>query len=173
MNELNKIKNKFFAIIPNFVVDNLSAIPLALYITMKRVIGKNYNNECYFSNKTYKKRLRIGNDNLKEAIKILMDNNLIYEVGKREIPTSGGPQRVMSYKLYDITDFNNKYYKGHPETTPLHKIGVSKNDKRGTVLRDKEELIKEEKIISPEEKERIKELKINIRKEIIEPITDG
>lgn len=162
MDELKKQKNKFFAITPNFVVDNLTAIPLAVYSTMKRVIGEDYNKECYFSNKTYKKRLKVGNDALKDAIETLIDNNLIYEVGKKEIPTSGGPQRVMHYRIYNITNFNKKYYEGRPKTTPLNKIGAPKNDKRYAVLRHKEELIKEEKIISLEEQEKIKKLKEDI-----------
>lgn len=162
MNELNQQKNKFFSITPHFVVDNLPAIPFALYGSMKRIIGENYDKECYFSNKTYMKRLEIGKDALKKGIKNLIDNNLIYETGKKEIQTSGGPQRVMHYKIYDIANFNKKYYEGGPKTTPLNKIGAPRNDKRYAVLGHKEELIKEERIISKEEQEKIKKLKEEI-----------
>lgn len=171
MNELNQQKNKFFSITPHFVVDNLPAIPLAVYSTMKRVIGEDYNKECYFSNKTYKKRLQVGNEALKNAIKTLIDNNLIYETGKKEIQTSGGPQRVMHYKIYDIANFNKKYYEGGPKTTPLNKIGAPRNDKRCAVLGHKEELIKEERIIPQEEQEKIKKLKEGIRNDF--KIRDG
>lgn len=157
MKELRKTKNAFFAIIPNFVTDNLTAIPLSLYLTMRRIVGTDFNRECYLSERTYMERLEIGKVALKKAIKTLKDKNLIYEVGKKVVETSGGPQRVTAYKLYDITDFNNKYYKGGAKTTPLYKIGGPKNDKRGVVLEHKEDLIKEERIIPIEEQARVKE----------------
>lgn len=165
MEELkNQKSNKYFAIIPYWIIDNLSINHIGLYTKIKRSTGEKPEGECYLSEKTMMKSLKIGKKALKKSITFLKNNNLIYEIGKKEILTSGGPQKVMFYKITNISDFNNKHYEGLPKRTPLYNKGVFERAQRGTLLRYKEDLIiKEERIISSEEQERINKTKNEIR----------
>ncbi len=145
--------------IPYWLIDNLSVNHLGLYSQIKRATGEYSGGECYLSERTLMKRLKLGKKSLKKSLSFLISRNLINEIGKKGILTNKGVQKVMFYSIVDIWDINTKFYEGAPKRIPLYDKGALKSTQRGMLLRDKEELNKEERIITPEEEEKIKKIK--------------
>lgn len=168
MNELNQQKNNFniddkdyFAMVPHYITDNSSANSQALYLQIKRYAGED--GLCFATEETLMNKLKIGKKAFDKALDFLLLNKWIKYMGKK-----GGKTRpINSYHPIDIWNMNhdhyeeisakrnisNKYnsYKKQNTYPEQHKINLKSNIEEEPLLR---KTIKEERIISPEEKER-------------------
>jgi hypothetical protein len=171
---------KYFTIIPNYIANHSTANDQALYLQMKKHAGED--GECYLSEKTLKAKLGIGGIALKSSFQYLLEKGWIKYVGLKDVNTSGGVQKVKSYKIIDIWKINVDHYekdKGVSETVPLipkgypkTPQGVSENAQRGSVSRNKEEPIlnknqeEDENALFLRKKELLKKYKGDILKAI-------
>ncbi len=138
---------KYFTMIPNYIANHSSAIDQALYLQMKKHAGED--GECYVSEKTLMEKLGVGRYALQTSFKYLLSHNWIKYVGLKDINTSGGVQKVKSYKIVDIWKLNLEHYEKDkgvliqtpPKTKGVARLaqGVSETAPRGANSADKEE----------------------------------
>lgn len=165
---------KYFTIIPNYIANHSTANDQALYFQMKKHAGED--GECYLSQKTLMEKLGIGDKALKKSFEYLLSHNWIKYIGLKDVNTSGGIQKIKSYKIVDIWKLNVDHYekdKGSSKSIPLvvkglpkEAQGSSESHQRGSLSADKEEPIlnkKKEEEISLEEMQKIQRRKKEIR----------
>ncbi len=138
---------KYFTIIPNYIANHSTANDQALYFQLKKHAGES--GECYVSEKTLMEKLGIGRYALKKSFEYLLTKNWIKFAGYKEVNTSGGIQKIKSYKVVDIWKLNVEHYEKDKgvliQTPPIPKgvanlaQGVAKTAQRGANLADKEE----------------------------------
>jgi DNA-binding Lrp family transcriptional regulator len=142
--EDNSNDKLYFTILPNSIFDtNLSAIDIAVYSKMKRVAGET--GECFMSQHKLASSLRISKNTLKESIKELLAQGLIYSEGSKLITTKGGMQTVIAYKIRDIWAANAFEYnklKGGQSVPTLLQRGVNPGPKVGQNVTSKNNTIK-------------------------------
>jgi len=162
---------KYFTIIPNYIANHSSANDQALYFQIKKHAGDD--GECYVSQKTLMEKLDIGDKALKKSFTYLLENNWIKFIGLKDVMTSGGMQKIKSYKVVDIWKMNVNHYesKGVVESTPLTPKGVLKGGQRGSLSADKEEPLLKKKeiskeIIKEEPNSQVESIKEQIRKQM-------
>ncbi len=160
MNELTQQQNKkkYFAIIPYYIVDHLSATEQAVYLQIKRRTGEDKGGLCYASDKLMKDKLKIGSKALKKARDFLITSELIIYRGKKLTMTNGGPQNVNVYSINnDIWGKNNSFYsaKGVSKRVPLESKRGIQMEEKGASFGQQRRTLKEETIVSSEERERI------------------
>jgi len=134
MNEImafgdNSGDKKYFTIIPNFIANHSSAIDQSLYLQMKKHAGES--GVCFVSEKTFREKMKIGRATLKKSIEYLLSHKWIEFAGEKRIQTAGGWQLIRCYRINDIWQTNNEYYKGVSKRTPLRGQGVSGTTSRG------------------------------------------
>ena len=96
---------------------------------MKRISGEN--GVCTASEKYFCKQMKIGRKALWQSLKYLTSQKWITFIGKENLETKGGQQKVNAYKVNDIWKINNDHYnKGCLEEHPLSQ-GVSESNSRG------------------------------------------
>ena len=162
---------KYFTMIPNYIANHSSANDQALYLQMKKHAGED--GECFVSEKTLIAKLGIGRYALQTSFKYLLSHNWIKYNGLKDINTSGGIQKVKSYKIVDIWKLNIEHYEKDKgvliQTPPIPKgvarlaQGVAETAQRGANLTDKEEPFnknpEEENTLSLKRKELVKKYK--------------
>lgn len=166
---------KYFTIIPNYIANHSTANDQALYFQLKKHAGED--GECYVSQKTLMEKLGIGDKALKKSFEYLLSHNWIKFSGYKEVQTSGGMQKIKSYRIVDIWKLNVEHYEksqGSSKSVPLAPKGLpkvaqgsSESHQRGSLSADKEEPIlnkKKEEEISLEEINKIQKKKEEIRK---------
>ena len=115
---------KYFTIIPNYVLDHSTANTQALYLQLKRLAGEN--GLAYPASRYLRGKLGISYNTLKKELGNLIKKGWIVEVGKKEIKTDGGRQKVKSYKIVDIWYINNGYFQRSIKQGTPTKRGVKK-----------------------------------------------
>jgi hypothetical protein len=126
---------KYFTIIPNYILNHSTLWDREVYIQMKRITGED--GTCWTSRNTLAKQCGISLDRLKKSIKYLVEHKWIVFLGKKSVITKGGVQEVNEYRVADLWDTNNTFYRekyqgGSSESTPILK-GGSSNPQRGVV----------------------------------------
>lgn len=122
---------KYFTIIPNYILNHSTIWDRDVYIQMKRITGES--GTCWVSQKRLSNQCGISINRLKKSISYLVKHNWIKLIGKKEVLTRGGIQVVNEYRIIDLWDLNNSYYKDKGVSlndTPTAK-GVSRNDTGG------------------------------------------
>lgn len=165
---------KYFTIIPNYIANHSTANDQALYFQMKKHAGED--GECYVSQKTLMEKLGIGDKALKKSFEYLLSHNWIKFSGYKEVQTSGGMQKIKSYRIVDIWKLNVEHYEksqGSSKSVPLVSKGLpkvaqgsSESNQRGSLSADKEEPIlnkNQEEELSLEEIQKIQKRKEEIR----------
>lgn len=114
----------FFTIVPNYILNHSTAIDQALYLQLKRLSGDGRKDYCYPSVKYLLKQLGVGKPVLRKSFKYLIEHKWIEDLGKRQVHTAGGLQWVNAYKVNNIWDVNNEYYKGGSNRHTLSKEGT-------------------------------------------------
>jgi len=137
---------KFFTIIPNYITNHSTANDQALYLQMKKHAGES--GECYLSQRTLMEKLGIGDKALKKSFEYLLSHKWIEFSGYKNVNTSGGVQKIKSYRIVDIWKKNVEHYEGASKSVPLEvkvlpKVaqGASERSQRGSLSADKEEPI--------------------------------
>lgn len=105
-----------------------------VYIQMKRIAGEQ--GTCWTSRKTLATQCGMSPRRLDKSIQYLIEHKWIKSVGTKRVFTKGGDQQVNEYKVTDLWDLNNNYYKDKgiaPETIPYNK-GVARTDQRGSTV---------------------------------------
>lgn len=130
---------KYFTIIPNYILNHSTIWDREVYIQMKRIAGEE--GTCWTSRNTLAKQCGISLDRLKKSLKYLLEHGWIEYVGKKEVLTRGGIQEVNEYRVCNLWDRNNTFYKekykgGSSETTPSPQ-GGSPLSQRGVVVDSK------------------------------------
>ena len=124
-------------------------------------------------------KLGIGDKALRKSFAYLLSHNWVKYIGLRDVNTSGGVQKVKSYKIVDIWKLNIEHYEkdqGVAKSTPLTPKGMpevakgsSESSQRGSLLKDKEEPLnknpEEENTLSLKRKELVKKFKPDFLKE--------
>jgi hypothetical protein len=123
---------KYFTIIPNYILNHSTLWDREVYIQMKRITGED--GTCWTSRKTLAKQCGMSPRRLDASIKYLVEHEWIQQIGKKEVITRGGPQEVNEYRVSDLWDTNNTFYKEKykgvaPYDTPLGK-GVAQKEQR-------------------------------------------
>lgn len=94
---------------------------------MKRIAGED--GTCWASRETLSKQCGISVGRFRKSIKYLITHGWIELLGKKRVVTDGGIQEVNEYRIADLWDTNNSFYKdkykGVPERAPLSKGGSS------------------------------------------------
>ncbi len=158
---------KYFTIIPNYILNHSTLYDREVYIQMKRIAGEN--GTCWCSRKTLAKQCGISLDRLKKSIKYLIEHGWIKKTGLKKVKTFGGNQSVSVYKIVDLWQLNNNFYRGVVKNTPLVQRGVVDGSKGGSPNDYKEEPIEEESnFVVEEKKEQIRKLmkELGIKKTI-------
>lgn len=117
---------KYFTIIPNYIVNHSTAIDQALYIQMKRIAGEG--GTCEAGYRYFIKQMDIGYKAYKKSISYLLEHKWIDYLGKKRVQTEGGVQSIASYRVNDIWQLNNEYYKGGAESKPLMPEGGAESE---------------------------------------------
>lgn len=120
---------KYFTIIPNYVLNHSTAVAQALYLQLKRLAGEK--GVAYPSRGWLMKQLGITKPTLLKEFSYLVKRGWIKEIGTAPIKTKGGQQSTKAYKIIDLWDLNNDYYKGVKNNTPLDTKGVKNNSQGG------------------------------------------
>lgn len=175
MNELkykqkNKftIKRKYFSLIPHYITDHSTANDLALYLQIKRRAGEKEDGICDASEKLFKDRLKVGSKAVKKSLEFLIKNQWITFVGKKIVITKGGPQKINTYIVNNIWPINEEFYNNKgvfKRIPPENERDISKEEK-GSSFEQQRRTLKEERIVSLEEQEKIREHKKEIRKSL-------
>lgn len=116
----------YFTIIPNYILNHSTSNDQSLYLQMKRFAGEK--GVCFASERTFRKKMKIGVKALKKSIKYLLEHGWIKEKGIKKIITKGGEQEIKIYSIVNIWKLNNGFYKGVPESTPLEDKGVPESE---------------------------------------------
>jgi hypothetical protein len=171
MNELNnkKINRKYFTQIPNLIADCSFANVQALYLQIKRHAGED--GVCFATEKTLMKKLHIGKKAFDIAKKYLLSENFIVFAGKK----LGKTRPINTYKVVDIWGKNFNFYE---KISAQSNISIKDKFQRDRYKFPKQYKItlkgnveeepfliktrKEERIIHPEEQEKINETKKEI-----------
>ena len=101
---------RYFTIIPNYVLNHSTATAQALYLQLKRIAGEN--GIAYAGNKYLINKLGITRHTLAKELKYLLGKKWIEFVGYTIVNTDGGKQKIKTYKIVDLWQLNNEYYKG-------------------------------------------------------------
>jgi len=101
---------EYFTIIPNYIINNSTAISLAIYIQLKRLAGEK--GMAYPGSRYLTGKLGIHHSTLKKGLQYLIDKGWIEYVGDKKIQTLGGLQTTKSYKIVDIWRLNNTTRRG-------------------------------------------------------------
>jgi len=117
---------KYFTIIPNYVLDHSTANTQALYLQLKRLAGEN--GLAYPASRYLRGKLGISYNTLKKELGNLIKKGWIVEVGRKEIETDGGRQKVKSYKIVDIWYINNGYFQRSIKRETPAERGVKKEE---------------------------------------------
>lgn len=145
---------KYFTMVPNFILNNSSAVDQALYLQMKRLVGDS-GGICFASEKYFKDKLKIGSKALKSSLNYLTEHRWIHEEGYREVDTRGGVQKVKTYLVKDIWKMNMEFYaKGVSESVPLIAKGVSESKSRGVQKEAKGVAFEQQRRTREEEQEK-------------------
>jgi hypothetical protein len=141
----------YFTIIPNYILNHSTAIAQALYLQLKRLAGEN--GVAYPGSRFLRDKLGVSHNTLKKELNYLLDKGWIKYTGEMVINTDGGAQSVKSYKIVDLWQLNNEYYRGVKIGTPAQrgvKIGTQGVSTRGVKIGTKEEPLKQEPSIKKE-----------------------
>jgi len=165
---------KYFTIIPNYILNHSTHLDREVYIQMKRITGED--GTCWASQKTLAKQCGMSINRLKKSLSYLLDHGWIKQIGKKEVNTKGGIQKVNEYKIADLWKMYMEFYgnkKGVSLGDTAHDKGVSQNWERGIKENDKGVSLnddKEEPIINNNQ-ERIIIGQASLEKQIIEAIS--
>ena len=130
-----------FTIIPNYILNNSTAIDQALYLQLKRLAGDGKRNYCYPSYSYLIKQLHLRRETIKKSLKYLIKHKWIDSLGKRQVMTAGGYQWVSAYQINNIWAMNTEFYKGASQIDPPTK-GLPKSSKGLPVIPCNKERIK-------------------------------
>ncbi len=122
---------EYFTIIPNYILNHSTLWDREVYIQMKRITGEK--GTCWTSRNTLAKQCGISVNRLQKSIKYLVDHKWIEFLGKKTVNTKGGIQEVNEYRVCNLWDLNNSFYKnkgGSSKVPPLSK-GGSRDYERG------------------------------------------
>jgi len=119
---------EFFTIIPNYILNNSTAVDQALYLQLKRLAGDGKRNYCYPSYNYLMEKLHLRRETIKKSLKYLIKHKWIDSLGKRQVMTAGGYQWVNAYQINNIWAINTEFYKGASQIDPLPK-GLPKSSK--------------------------------------------
>ena len=123
---------KYFTIIPNYILNHSTMWDREVYVQMKRIAGEQ--GTCWTSRKTLATQCGMSPRRLDKSIDYLLEHKWIKQVGTKRVGTAGGTQQVNEYKVTDLWDLNNNYYKDKgvaPETIPYDK-GIARIEQRGS-----------------------------------------
>ena len=91
---------KYFTIIPNYILNHSTANDQALYMQMKRIAGDN--GKCEAGVRYFTKQLGLGASSVRKSVKYLIEHHWIDYIGKSEVKTRCGVQKVNTYKVNEI-----------------------------------------------------------------------
>jgi hypothetical protein len=113
---------KYFTIVPNYILNHSTATAQALYLQLKKLAGEN--GVAYPGRRYLAEKLKISYPTLKKEIKYLLDKKWIEYVGKIDIETDGGRQKVKSYRIVDLWGINSRFYqRGEKIEPPFNQRG--------------------------------------------------
>lgn len=151
-NKLNIIDESgdrgYFTIIPNYILNHSTAVAQALYLQLKRLAGED--GIAYPGSRYLRDKLGISQPTLRKEFKYLLEKGWIKYDGEKEVETDGGKQKIKSYKIVNLWNINNTFYKakrGEKIDTPSQrgeKIDTQGVKTRGEKIGTKEEPSKEE-----------------------------
>ncbi len=121
---------KYFTIVPNYVLNHSTDTDQALYLQIKRIAGDK--DTCSASLDYFCRQLDAAKNTVKKSLKYLIKNKWIKEIEPQTIETTGGQQKVRSFKINDLWKLNVDYYqKGGQNNTHLEQRGVKIDPKGG------------------------------------------
>jgi len=137
----------YFTIVPNFILNHSTGIAQYLYLQLKRLAGES--GIAYPSSNYLIKKLGISKPTLRKEFKYLLSKGWIKYSGEISVETTGGKQKLKSYKIVDLWKLNNDFYgKGGKNITTLtqrgEKIDPQGGKARGEKIRHQRRTIKEE-----------------------------
>jgi predicted transcriptional regulator len=95
---------KYFTIIPNWILDNLSIYDAMLYIHIKRIAGEN--GQCWASMRYLAQKMKVSLGQIYKSLQNLTELGLIKFVGTKKVKRR--PRNV--YQIVDIWKLNVDYY---------------------------------------------------------------
>ena len=104
---------KYFTIIPNYILNHSTANAQALYLQLKRLAGEG--GRAFPSSRYLREKLRISQPTLRKEMKYLLEKGWIEYTGTIETVTSGGKQKIKSYKIVDLWQKNVEHYQQRGE----------------------------------------------------------
>ncbi len=135
---------KYFAIVPNYIINHSTLKERGFYLTLKRIAGEE--GRVYYSMRELAKQCGVSKDTVNRLLKSLLKRGWIREAGT--IPAKTKPR--MTYAIVDLWDKNNEFYKNKKIVSkqgqsPMKKKIVANQGQRSAQTRDtKEEPGKEE-----------------------------
>lgn len=136
----------YFTIIPNYILNHSTATAQALYLQLKRLAGER--NTAYPASRYLKEKLGISHNTLSKELNYLLEKGWIKQIGYKSVNTDGGIQKVKEYKIVDLWQLNNDYYKGGIKIGTPKQRGVKIEPQgvstRGVKIGAKEEPLEEE-----------------------------
>lgn len=137
---------KYFTIIPNYILNHSTHWDREVYVQMKRIAGED--GSCFMSQSNLAEQCGMSINRLKKSIDYLIENEWIKFLGKKEIMTSGGIQKVNEYEIIDLWKTNINHYENNKgvssEVPPLRTRGITRSAPGVSSDDDKEEPYKEE-----------------------------
>lgn len=106
----------YFTIIPNYILNHSTAVAQALYLQLKRLGGEN--GVAYPGSRFLMDKLHISHPTLRKEFAYLLNKGWIKSAGEVEVQTDGGKQKIKAYKIVDLWELNNQYYRGEKTETP-------------------------------------------------------
>lgn len=95
---------RYFTVVPNWILDNLSVYDAMLYIHIKRIAGEN--GQCWVSLRYFAQKLNISLGQVHKSIQNLIKLGLIEEAGVKKVKTR--PRKI--YRIVDIWERNVDFY---------------------------------------------------------------
>lgn len=99
----------FFTIVPNYILNHSTANDQSLYLQMKRYAGED--GKCFATQETLKSKTGMGRQSLLKSLNYLIKHKWVEYVGM----TGGKTRPIKTYKINNIWQKNNDYYKENQE----------------------------------------------------------
>ena len=114
---------KYFTIIPNWILDNLSIYDAMLYIHIKRIAGEN--GQCWASMRYLAQKMKVSLGQIYKSLQNLTELGLIKFVGTKKVKRR--PRNV--YQIVDIWKLNVDYYKDIHKTNEKSEKNIENQSK--------------------------------------------
>ena len=138
---------RYFTMLPNYIANHSTAVAQALYFQLKRLAGEGNDGLAYPGYRHLMEKLGISRNTLRKEIQYLLNKEWIKYVGKRELQTDSGKQKVKAYKIVNIWKLNIDYYDSISRGVKIDAPKVGQNvTSRGVKIDAKEEPLEEDTI---------------------------